>query len=216
MKKNILTYIFCIIMVPYLVSSCLASCMNSKKFQRYANEHKKELAEKCAKEFPAQEKTDSTGFNQSKAIIDSLLSAQQVERILTESERLALLDDLERLQAQPIPDCDSISEGLFRLSASDKKKIDQLEKQNAQLALAIKNVKPVQVKVRDTAVESLLEMQLTDMSAANQRLSLKLESVTADLNQAKKDRNKWRLLFFGLLGLNGLYAVMKIRGKLPF
>lgn len=121
------------------------------------------LAELCAEEFPPVTVSDSSAFLSSKKKIDSLIDEFDSHRQISQQERQALFETIDWLNRQPIPDCDSLSDAVFRLAAKEKQRADKLEDINRQLRAEVGNIKPVIERVADKAMETVLRNQVNDL-----------------------------------------------------
>lgn len=161
------------------------SCTTAKKATRYMHEHPQVAAEFCADEFPVKTVTDSAAYKKSLDVIDSLIKVQEAEKEITQAEREVMINDIERLKAMPDPDCDSVSDAVYRYAAKEKKRADNLESSNLSLQRAAKNVKPIRDTVENTARVKASELQL-------QAVNNKLEKVAGERDELKDFRNSMR------------------------
>lgn len=169
-----------------LLMIAMSGCVNAKKATRFMRENPQVAAEFCADEFPVKTVTDSAGYKQSLAVIDSLISAQDSERLITQAERDQMIEDIERLKATAEPDCDSLTEAVYRYAAKEKARADKLDRSNNALIKAAKNVKPIRDTVENTARVKALQME-------NESLTREI-NLKADQLAVLKDRVKGKVL----------------------
>lgn len=148
----------------------LFGCTTAKKATRYMREHPTVAAEFCADEFPVKTVTDSADYLNSLKIIDSLIAVQQEDQKSRDLDREWMVQEIERLNAKPERDCDSLSEAVYRYAAAEKGRADNLDKQNKELQKAARNVKPIRDTVENTARVDALRFQLEEKERELQRL----------------------------------------------
>jgi hypothetical protein len=192
--------------LPLLVI-LIVSCNPVKRATEIMRNHPDKLVELCAHEFPPEPVSDSSAFKQSMARIDSLIAADSVQKQITESERNELIATIDRLSSQPIPDCDSLSDAVFRLAAKEKQRADKLERSNIELKSAVKNVKPVIEKIPDKAKEIALQNRINEL----------IETVTlrdAEITKLKPWKGKARKRAWILWGVIVAATAWTFRKKL--
>lgn len=89
----------------------------------------------CADKYPIHSTTDSTAYLASLRVIDSLAEVLHNDSLITVFERESLQAEIERIRREmPHPEnCDSLSEGLYRLVAKERQRGDRLERLSKQI-----------------------------------------------------------------------------------
>jgi hypothetical protein len=107
----------------------------------------------CADKYPVRVRTDSTGYLASRRTIDSLAQVLRDDSLITVFERESLMAEIDRIRAEmPMPeDCDSLSEGIYRLVAKERQRGDRLQRANEGLIRAVGSLKPIRDTVENTA-----------------------------------------------------------------
>lgn len=183
----------------------LISCNPVKKATQVMKDHPDKLAELCAEEFPPVIVSDSTAFLESKKKIDSLISSFESEKQLSDEERQALFETIDWLNRQPIPDCDSLSDAVYRLAAKEKQRADKLQDLNHQLRTEVNNIKPVIEKVSDKAMETVLRNQVNDLIGTVTHRDQTISQLEPWKGKAKK---RWWIMI-GVIAAAGLWTFRK-------
>lgn len=188
----------------------LFSCSPSKKAHKYFNDHPKEFAQDCADAFPVKESTDSSAYKEAIGKIDSLAKAMKDDSAKNADEKDIMMADIERLSNLAPNDCDSLSEAIYRYAAAETKRADKAEKKADALAVAARNVKPIEIRVENTARVEALQQQLNDCIDAGLQESREKDFWKKKYeDEVKLNKGKmviripwfWIILFGGLLGI---------------
>lgn len=190
----------------------LTGCYSRKKAQvqhgRAVSTFPEIGADYCARTYPVIAKTDSTGYKDSKRVIDSLANAIKTDSLLSDKERDRLINEVALIRAS-IPhseNCDSLYDALYRLAAQQVARADRLQGINTQLIQAANNLKPI----RDTIVDHAA-LDLCNITRNNAIL------LATDY---KTKYDKWRDIakkrFFIILGMGlvialGLFGMIRKR-----
>jgi len=88
-------------------------------------------AKYCADKYPVVAKTDSTGYLASRKAIDSLIAAIAADSVLSRTDLEKTLEAIRRLQEamkpQPNPECDSLTDAIYRYAAAQSARANRLE-----------------------------------------------------------------------------------------
>ena len=162
-------------------------------------------AEFCALTYPVRAKTDSSAYLKSRQVIDSLANVLFKDSLINDTERERLMNEIKSIRnsiTQP-ENCDSLSEGIYRLAAKEQKRGDKFEEAYNRLLLAANNLKPVHDTVINAAEVTACRL---DLSAAVKLASDK----TIEAKEWKEKAKKRQLIIIGLGVLIALYAGFKI------
>lgn len=164
----------------------------------------------CADKYPVRTHTDSTAYLNSRRIIDSLAQVLVEDSLITAFERESLTAEIERIRREmPQPEnCDSLSEGLYRLVAKERQRGDRLQTMNSKLITASGALKPVHDTVENTA--------------ARRECEIVRDKAVLLAEDYKKEAAKWRntartrfwiIAGLGVLSLFGFFIAFKRRNN---
>ena len=152
-------------------------------------------AKYCADKYPVVAKTDSSSYLASKKAIDSLISAIAADSVLSRTDLERTLEEIRRLQEalkpQPNPDCDSLTDAIYRYAAAQSARANRLEIANKALISAARDLRPVHDTIVNTAQYDVCQINL-GYAVINQ-------------TRAQAEADKWRAIarkrFWIILGL---------------
>jgi len=152
-------------------------------------------AKYCADKYPVVARTDSSGYLASKKAIDSLISAIAADSVLSRADLETTLNEIRRLQEalkpQPNPDCDSLTDAIYRYAAGQSARASRLEIANKALISAARNLRPVHDTIVNTAQYDVCQINL-GYAVINQ-------------TRAQAEADKWRAIarkrFWIIVGL---------------
>lgn len=152
-------------------------------------------AKYCADKYPVVAKTDSSGYLASKKAIDSLISAIAADSVLSRTDLERTLEEIRRLQEalkpQPNPDCDSLTDAIYRYAAAQSARANRLEITNKALISAARDLRPVHDTIVNTAQYDVCQINL-GYAVINQ-------------TRAQAEADKWRAIarkrFWIIVGL---------------
>ena len=203
---------------PIILILFFASCMTTKKATSYL-EDKGELPKICADKFPVKVVTDSTEYKKSKAAIDSLVKSLKNDSLISESERQALVKEIEEIRKsiKEPENCDSLSEGIYRLAAKEKRRGDVLEEKNKALAAAVNNLKPIRDTVENTARVAQLQGDVSNcIEELNKKDVRNAETAEDRDGWKKKAKQRWWIIIALLVLLFRKPLLKLIPYKIPF
>lgn len=153
-------------------------------------------AKYCADKYPVVAKTDSSGYLASKKAIDSLISAIAADSVLSRTDLERTLEEIRRLQEalkpQPNPDCDSLTDAIYRYAAAQSARANRLEIANKALISAARDLRPVHDTIVNTAQYDVCQINL-GYAVINQ-------------TRAQAEADKWRAIarkrFWIIVGLS--------------
>lgn len=173
------------------------SCLTEKKVNRWLNDHELQAAGYCAKKFPPDtltriiiENADSSGY------YDAYMNMAYLADSL-----FLRLDSIQHLPPGERP----------RLNIDSIRKVVDKEIRR-RLKPCIDTTIRITYTIRDRAKEVELQGKVDEkdkvISARDKRNS--------ELEEKVKAKNKYVWMFWGLVALVGGYAVLRLRGRLPF
>lgn len=200
-----------IMIVIVILLFVFSSCTNAKKATAFMLAHPEVSAPFCADEYPVKVNTDSSGFKQSQKIIDSLIAVAEGDKLINQGERTDLINEIERLKNSPVPDCDSISDAVYRLAAKEKQRADKLEASNKELQRAARNVKPIRDTIENTAKAEAYRIELDAAKLQAMKQQAKIDELQAFKDSMKgKVHIPWWILALAGVALAG-WAYWRIK-----
>lgn len=226
MQSKVINAVLVVAMSVLLMSMFVGftGCLSERKQKQKAESKVAEysvkwpeiLAAYCAAKFPVKTKTDSTRYNEGKRIIDSLAEQIRTDSLLSQDEIKGLWEEIERIRNIIPPDtgtpnCDSLSEPLYRLAAKEKKRADRLEQLNAQLVKASSNLKPVIDTVENVAKLKECEV-IRDKAISNETEERTLRK-TAEVKAKTRGIWMWSLIA-ALVAIVGYKIYSRLKPKI--
>jgi hypothetical protein len=174
----------------------LFSCSPSKKAHQYFDGHPKEFAQDCSDAYPIVPIIDSSAYKASQTAIAKLSEDIDADKFKDDLDRTYYEAEISRLKVIAPPDCDSLSESIYRLAAKEMRRADTLEKRVKQLAAAAKNVKPVEKIVENTARIEACEQDKRRLTIALENAVIKNSELTEQVDtwKGKSHRYFWILV----------------------
>jgi hypothetical protein len=172
-----------------LLILCLAgmmSCNPSKKAHNYFDAHPKEFAQDCSDAYPVIPVVDSNDYVKSIELVNAISQEMDNSNMASKEIIKKQLAEIDRLKSQPVPDCDSISDAIYRYAATQQRRADDLQKKCDQLNVAMKNIKPVKATVVDNAKVEALSQQIARLQGA-------LTSALTENEKLSRDRDSWKV-----------------------
>lgn len=196
------------LLIILLLSSCYTARKAKSDFSRATLAYPQLGAEFCKGRYPVRAKTDSTEYKNSKHLIDSLSNVLFKDSLINGTERERLMNEIRAIRnsIKEPENCDSLSEGIYRLAAKEQLRGDKFEASYYRLIAAANNIKPVHDTVPDLAAIHSLQLQLADaltLSVDNAKASNKWEA------KSKRHFN-WFLVACGLLGVGIFLRIKRI------
>jgi hypothetical protein len=174
--------------------------MTTKKAVDYLKD-KKVLDDTCAANYPVrQTEVDSAGFKESLHIIDSLFDAT----LTLDAEKQDLAEYIRQLQEADttgvLLECDSLFQSLIYYGNQQKQEKEVLRKQVAQLRQHVASIKPIEIKVIDSALMNVYRDLTNQCEDANHSLKAKLDIAQDEIKEFKSNKKKplVALSWFGL------------------
>jgi hypothetical protein len=200
------------LLVCLAIIALFCSCSPSKKAHEYFSGHSEEFAKGCADAFPVKETTDTKAYDSSKAKIDSIIAANEGDKMINDQLRQDLVDEIDRLKSKPDShtdeNCDSTQEAIYRLAAKERQRADAYEKKYNNLADAAKNVKPVEHFTENTARVEAYRQDVAKLTSALANAAIKNSELTEQVNDWKAKAHKY---FWIIVAIIAARDVIKFR-----
>jgi hypothetical protein len=188
-----------------LCLACMMSCSPAKKAHNYFDAHPKEFAQDCSDAYPAVPVIDSGDYVKSIETINAIAQEMDNSNMASKEIIKRQLAEIDRLKNKQEPDCDSLSDAIYRYAAIQQRRADDLQNKCDRLNGALKNIKPVRETVVDNArVEAQgqqirkLQGSITDALAIN-------VSLTGERNKWKSTaQRRWWILWIVILVSAGI------------
>lgn len=175
-----------------LVLFTVLGCLTPKKAVSFLKERNL-LDDTCAANYPTPIKSvDSSEYLESLRKIDSLMVAYQYDSLFDEQEKELLRENIkELLELDSLPvECDTLCEAVYKYASRQEKEKNSLKAQLADLKVAIRNIKPIEIKVIDSAYTQTLHERLWELNGKNSMLQINLDNTKAELKELKDNKKK--------------------------
>ena len=205
--------IFCLA----LFVGCLG-CYTEKKAESQVTKagikFPKVLADISLRLFPFKETVDSSDYVKARNRIDSIIMVNELEKLLNESERNKLLEDIYRLGIDSLTQCDSLIESVYRYAASERRRGDNLERKVNQLTESIKHIPPkIEIK-EDGRIKFSLTKVIEEKQLEADECEDELSETEQKLSKTKQQRSKWRLWCLLTWAALAVYSYIRFKTKI--
>lgn len=196
------------LVVVLALFAMLCSCSPGKKAHEYFAGHPKEFAQDCSDAYPIVPIIDSSGFKESLNRINDLASDIEADRFKDDQDRQYYEAEISRLKIIAPPDCDSLSESIYRLAAKERRRGDSLEKKIRQVTDLAKNVTPVIRTVENTAKVEACEQDRSRLTTALTNATIINSELTAQVDTWKGKAHRYFWILVVVIAAN---VVIKFR-----
>lgn len=185
-----------------LVLITVLGCLTPNKAVSFLKK-KHLLDDTCAANYPSPIRSiDSSEYLESLKKLDSLMVAYEADSLLNEQEKDELRQNIkELLQVDTLPvECDSLCGAVYRYAAKNEREKNNLKAQLSELKLAIRNIKPIQVKTLDSAYVQTLHENIDEINGKNYKLEDKNQQQADEITEFKKNKKR-PLVVLGWFGI---------------
>jgi hypothetical protein len=187
----------------------LCSCSPGKKAHEYFAGHPKEFAQDCSDAYPIVPIIDSVGFKESQARIMELSENIEADKFKDDQDRAYNESEIARLKAIAPPDCDSLSESIYRLAARERRRGDSLEVKAKGIVQAFKDVKPIHITYENTAKIEACQQDNARLTSTLTNAVIKNSELTAQVDAWKTKAHKYFWIIVTILAVNALIKFRK-------